>query len=101
MVALAVFGSYARGEPRFDLDLDSLLVPGWNTWSRLSERTEEFVVNIEQPRDEYLQRLCEAGISKELSPVILTRNEAQNSLPFYPDEVSRISRELRKDRELA
>ena len=41
LVSLAVFGSYARKEPRFDSDLDLLIVLMPGTWSRLSERTEE------------------------------------------------------------
>jgi predicted nucleotidyltransferase len=88
MVALVVYGSYARREPRFDSDLDLLIVLGSNSWSRLSERTEEFVINIEQPCDENLQELYEEGISMELSPLILARDEAENFLPLYLDMVN-------------
>jgi predicted nucleotidyltransferase len=88
MVSLVVFGSYARREPRFDSDLDLLIVLKSGSWSRLSERTEEFVTNVEQPCDEGLQLLFEEGISMELSPLILTRDEAQNFLPLYLDMVS-------------
>jgi len=88
MVSLVVFGSYARREPRFDSDLDLLIVLSSGNWSRRSERTEEFVINVEQPCDEHLQKLFEAGISMDLSPMILTRDEAQGFLPLYLDMVS-------------
>jgi predicted nucleotidyltransferase len=88
LVTLAVFGSYARREPRFDSDLDLLIVLRSGTWSRLSERTEEFVANVELPCDEDLQKLFEEGILMELSPIILTREEAQGFSPLYLDMTS-------------
>lgn len=88
LVSLVVFGSYARQEPRLDSDLDLLIVLGARSWSRLSERTEEFVTNVERPCDEDLQQLYEEGISMELSPLILARDEAQSFLPLYLDMVS-------------
>jgi len=88
MVSLVVFGSYARGEPRLDSDLDLFVVLTSGKWSRLSERTEEFVVNIEEFCDEDLQALFEEGISMEISPVIVTMDEARNFLPLYLDMVS-------------
>ena len=88
IISLVVYGSYARGEPRFDSDLDLLIVLESNTWSRRSERTEEFVMRIEQACDQGLQELYEDGISMELSPVILTRREAQSFLPLYLDMVN-------------
>jgi predicted nucleotidyltransferase len=88
MVSLVVFGSYARGEPRLDSDLDLFIVVTSGKWSRLSERTEEFVGNIEQFCDEGLQALFEEGISMEISPIIVTMDEARNFLPLYLDMVS-------------
>jgi predicted nucleotidyltransferase len=88
LVSLAVFGSYARGEPRLDSDLDLFIVLRSATRARLSARTEEFVTNIEQPCDEDLQRLYDEGISMDLSPIILARNEAQGFLPLYLDMTS-------------
>jgi uncharacterized protein len=88
LVSLAVFGSYARGKPRFGSDLDLLIILTQATWSRLSERTEEFVTNVEQPCDDDLQKLFEAGISMDISPIVLTRHEAQGFLPLYLDMVS-------------
>ncbi|MFH1574299.1 MAG: hypothetical protein ABIG68_09965 [Acidobacteriota bacterium] len=67
---------------------DLLIVLRSGTWSRLSERTEEFVANVEQPCDQDLQQLFEEGISMELSPIILTRDEAQHFLPPYLDMAS-------------
>ena len=87
LVSLIVFGSYARREPRLNSDLDLLVILGSGSWSRLSERTEEFVGNVEQPCDDELQMLFEEGISMDLSPVILLREEAKGFLPFYLDMV--------------
>lgn len=88
LASLAVFGSYARGEPRFNSDLDLLIVLRSAAASRMSQRIQEFVANVEQPCDGELQRLFEEGISMELSPVILTRDEAQGFLPIYLDMAS-------------
>jgi hypothetical protein len=44
-------------------------------------------MRIEQACDQGLQELYEDGISMELSPVILTRREAQSFLPLYLDMV--------------
>ena len=40
LVSLLVFGCNAFGKPRFDSDLDLLIVMRSGYWSRLSERTE-------------------------------------------------------------
>ena len=44
--------------------------------------------NIEQPCDEDLQALYCLGISMELSPTILTKEEANRFLPIYLDRTS-------------
>ena len=85
LVSLIVFGCYAFGKPRFDSDLDLLIVMRSGYWSRLSERTKEFVSNVEQSCGAQLQRLFEEGISMDLSPIILTPDEAQRFLPIYLD----------------
>jgi len=88
LVSLAVFGSYARRAPRFDSDLDLLVVLNSPAWSRRSQRTEEFVGHIEQHCDACLQELFDQGICMDLSPIILTRTEAQAFLPLYLDMAS-------------
>lgn len=88
MISLVVFGSYARGEQRLNSDLDLLIILRSGSWSHLSERNEEFVINVEQPCDGDLQVLFENGISMELSPIILTNEEAQCFLPLYLDMVN-------------
>jgi len=85
LVSLAVFGSYARGQPRLNSDLDLLLILEPAAWSRLSERTEEFDDAVEQHCDRELQELFDKGIAMELSPIILTRNEAESFMPIYLD----------------
>lgn len=69
-------------------DLDLLIIVTSGSWSRRSERTQEFVANVEQPCDGDLQRLFEAGIAMELSPIVLTRQEARGFMPLYLDMVS-------------
>jgi uncharacterized protein len=85
LVTLAIFGSYARGEPRLGSDLDLLLVLASADGPGRSSRTEDFVHHVEQPCDQQLQKLFEEGISMELSPLILVREEARNFNPLYLD----------------
>lgn len=85
LVSLAVFGSYAHGTPRSDSDLDLFIVLESGTWSRFTERNEEFDAAVERPCDPHLQALFEEGISMDLSPVILLREEARSFMPLYLD----------------
>ncbi len=88
LVSLVVYGSYSHGSPRLNSDLDLLIVLDSANWTRSSQKTEEFVRNVEEPCDEDLQALHRQGITMELSPLILTRAEALHFLPVYLDMVS-------------
>ncbi len=86
LLGCAVFGSYARGDNRLNSDLDMLIVlkkaPGF------SLRLKEFVDNIEMAHEGTAQALYEQeDILIELSPYILTREEAKKVHPVYFDLV--------------
>jgi len=84
LLGLAVFGSYARGENRLNSDLDLLIIlrraPG------LRQRIEEFVDQIEMKCEPLAQEIyAEEDILCELSPYILSREEALKMQPVYYD----------------
>lgn len=84
LVGLAAFGSYARGANRLNSDLDILIIlkdaPGF------SQRLGEFVEQVEMKYEELAQELYERDdILCELSPYILTRQEALKLQPIYYD----------------
>ncbi|AGL00511.1 nucleotidyltransferase domain-containing protein [Desulfoscipio gibsoniae] len=86
LVGCAVFGSYARGDNRKNSDLDLLIIltsaPGF------SRRLGDFVENVEMKHEKLAQTLYEQeDIFIELSPYILTREEALKVHPIYFDLV--------------
>ncbi|MQL53674.1 nucleotidyltransferase domain-containing protein [Desulfofundulus thermobenzoicus] len=86
LLGCAVFGSYARGDNRKNSDLDLLIIlksaPG------LSRRLKEFVENIEMKHEDLAQEIYEEEeILCELSPYILTVEEALKIHPIYYDLV--------------
>lgn len=86
LVGCAVFGSYARGDNRKNSDLDLLIIlskaPGF------SRRLGDFVEHIEMKHEKLAQKLYEQeDVFIELSPYILTREEAMKVHPIYFDLV--------------
>ncbi len=84
LIGCAVFGSYARGDNRLNSDFDILIIlrqaPGF------SRRLEEFVEKIEMKHELLAQDLYEQeDILCELSPYILSREEAFRMQPIYFD----------------
>lgn len=84
LVGCAVFGSYARGDNRKNSDLDLLIIltkaPGF------SRRLGYFIEHVEMKHEQLAQTLYEhEDIFIELSPYILTREEALKVHPIYFD----------------
>jgi len=85
LISLVIFGSYARKENRLNSDLDILVI--LKTDKSRSERIKEFVENIEMPLEHLAQKLVDEGIFVDLSPVILSEEEAKLFNPLYLDMV--------------
>jgi len=86
LVGCAIFGSYARRDNRKNSDLDLLIIldkaPGF------SKRIKEFVEQIEMRHEVLAQAIFEQEeILCELSPYILSREEALKIHPIYFDLV--------------
>lgn len=86
LLACAIFGSYARGENRKNSDLDLLIIV--TKTQGLSRRLKDFVENIEMKHEMLAQIIYEREeIICELSPYILTGDEALKMQPIYFDLV--------------
>ena len=86
LLGLAIFGSFARGENRKGSDLDLLIILSNAGKRRI--RIEEFIREIEMKHDDLAQQLFrEQGLSCDLSPYIVTRDEALMMQPIYYDLV--------------
>ncbi|MHA1470421.1 MAG: nucleotidyltransferase domain-containing protein [Candidatus Asgardarchaeia archaeon] len=83
LVSLVIFGSYARNENKPKSDIDILIV--LKNAGRMRERLEDFIENIEEPLEEIAMKLMDEGINPEISPIILTKEEARYLNPIYLD----------------
>lgn len=87
LVGFAIFGSYARKENRKNSDLDMLII--LKNVQGFSKRIKEFVDNVELKCEMIAQQLYEKEeIHCELSPYILSREEALKLQPIYYDFVA-------------
>ncbi len=85
LVSLVVFGSVARGDAREDSDVDLLLVIEGLPKSRL-ERHKEFI-DVERVLDNYPYERPGQDFLINLSPILLTPDEASRVSPLYLDMV--------------
>jgi predicted nucleotidyltransferase len=85
LVSLAVFGSVGRGTPRFDSDIDLLVVAADLPRSRLA-RVEEFAA-VEERLEPVLKRAAAAGVKTALAPVFKTPAEVEAGSLLFLDMV--------------
>jgi hypothetical protein len=84
LAGFAVFGSYARFENRKNSDLDLLII--LNEAPRRTERVSDFTNQIEMKYEHVAQSIYEQEeILCDLSPYILTVEEASTFHPIYSD----------------
>ena len=83
LISVAVYGSVGRGTPRFDSDLDLLIVADGLPAGRFP-RVEDFraVEEVLAPR---LAAARETGLHPELSPIFKTREELARGTPLLLD----------------
>lgn len=85
LLACAVFGSVGRGTPRYDSDIDLLIVARGLPHGRL-RRVEEFLP-VEARLESSLAAEESGGASILLSPVFKTPEEVQAGSPLFLDMV--------------
>ncbi len=86
LVSFAIFGSFARGEPKLNSDLDILIV--LKRKEGIGKELQRFQEHIESVVDAKLQELYEVhGIDMEISPLILSSENAKFFNPIYLDMV--------------
>jgi predicted nucleotidyltransferase len=84
LVSLVLFGSYARGDPSCDSDLDVLVVV-----DEVGDRWElhKLLDMVEKDLELVLNKLRLRGFQPVLSPIVLARDQARRFRPLYIDLV--------------
>jgi len=85
LVSLVVFGSVARGDARKDSDIDLLIIAKELPRSRF--RRQEMFEEAESEVEHLKEVLWSRGYTTDLSPVILSVEEAKRHRPLYLDMV--------------
>ena len=83
LAAVAVYGSVGRGTPRFDSDVDLLIVADGLPDGRFP-RVEDFNA-VEESLSPRLRAVRAAGLRPELSPIFKTRAELHRGTPLLLD----------------
>ena len=86
LVSLILFGSVARGVPRFDSDID-LLVVAENQPSGRMKRVAVFEEKIESGLEKDIVKLRKQGLYTSLSPVFKTKEEVLRGSPLFLDMI--------------
>ncbi len=85
LIALILFGSYARREARPDSDIDVLVVVRDELSDRL--KVHELLDRVEEELSKVLAELARKGYHPVLSPHVLTKSQARVFRPLYLDMV--------------
>ena len=85
LITLAIFGSYAAKTPRYNSDLDLLVVLNEKNRS-ISKKIAEFT-KLELSLSELEDKCWQSGVTLEISPLILNQNSTQSFHPIYLDMV--------------
>jgi predicted nucleotidyltransferase len=86
LVTLAIYGSYARDEARLNSDIDLFIILKHK--EGLKNTIDLFYENIERKIEEELTVLdTQYGINMELSPFVLSKEEANYFHPIYLDMI--------------
>ena len=86
LVSLAIYGSYARDEARLNSDIDLFIILKHK--KGLKSTIEVFYENVEKKIEEEQTVLyTQYGINMELSPFILSKEEAKYFHPIYLDMI--------------
>ena len=83
LVAVVVYGSVGRGTPRFDSDIDVLIVANGLPAGRFP-RVDDFRA-VEQALARRLKAARDAGLHPELSPIFKTPEELVRGTPLLLD----------------
>jgi len=84
ILSLVLFGSYARGEPRYDSDIDLLVV-----LDRIDDRysVQKLLDDVERLLEPFLRDISECSLKPFLSPIVLSKDQASTIRPLYIDLV--------------
>lgn len=85
LVSLVLYGSYARGDPKPESDIDLLIVLRKLPEDRIE--LHKFIDRIEENLEESYSSLEKIGYKPILSPIILDKDTASRIRPLYLDIV--------------
>ncbi len=85
LVSIVVYGSVGRGTPRFDSDIDCLIICRDLPQGR-TQRIEDFLI-LEEKLSPELKRLQQQGVSTTFSPILKTPEEVLKGSPLFLDMI--------------
>lgn len=84
LLSLVLFGSYARGEPRYDSDIDLLVI-----LDHIDDRygVQRLLDDVERLLEPFFSDISKCGFKPFLSPIVLSKDQASTTRPLYIDLV--------------
>lgn len=87
LVSVVLYGSLARGEAKMGSDIDLLIV--CENFPKERSKRQDIFMKMEREIDEELKKIYEkCGFYPYISPILKTKEEAQNISPLYLDMVT-------------